>query len=306
MDSRTSPLFEGCGTALVTPMRGGEIDKDAYIRLLHTQLEGGADALIICGTTGESPTLTDREKQWLFTTAVREARQAAHGKPERPVPVIAGTGSNNTARAAELSRLAESCGCDGLLVVTPYYNKTSDAGLLRHYETIAAATSLPMILYHVPGRTGCRMTPAVCAALSEHPRIVGLKDATGDLSFTARVLTLCGDRLPVYAGNDDQTVPILSLGGRGVISVVSNLFPARMSHLCRLWREGKSAEAAREQLALIPLCDALFCEVNPIPVKAAMALCDLCTDEVRLPLCPADEGVRTRVREALQKTVAPS
>ena len=291
-----SPLFIGCATALVTPFRGGEVDREAFIRILHRQIEGGADALVVCGTTGESPTLTDKEKQWLFTTAVREVRAS-----DRPaLPVVAGTGSNNTLRAVELSRLAEDCGVDGLLVVTPYYNKTSEAGLIGHYEAITAATSLPTVVYHVPSRTGCRLTPQTCKVLSENPRIAGLKDATGDISFTAKVAALCGAALPIYAGNDDQTVPVLSLGGQGVISVVSNLFPARMSRLCRLWREGRCAEAAAEQIAMIPLCEALFCEVNPIPVKAGLSMLGLCEDEVRLPLAPADTSVRVRVREALK------
>ena len=291
-----SPLFIGCATALVTPFRGGEVDREAFIRILHRQIEGGADALVVCGTTGESPTLTDKEKQWLFTTAVREVRAS-----DRPaLPVVAGTGSNNTRRAVELSRLAEDCGVDGLLVVTPYYNKTSEAGLIGHYEAITAATSLPTVVYHVPSRTGCRLTPQTCKVLSENPRIAGLKDATGDISFTAKVAALCGAALPIYAGNDDQTVPVLSLGGQGVISVVSNLFPARMSRLCRLWREGRWTEAAAEQLSLLPLCEALFCEVNPIPVKAGLSMLGLCEDEVRLPLAPADTSVRVRVREALK------
>ncbi len=297
MNQHTPPLFEGCATALVTPFRNGELDREAYLRLLRHQTESGIDALVIAGTTGESPTLTDGEKKWLFTTAVREAKAA-----NRPIPpkIIAGTGSNNTARAAEISRLAESCGVDGLLVVTPYYNKASEAGLVGHYEAVAAATSLPIIAYHVPSRTGCKLTPQTCKRLSEHPRIVGLKDASGDLSFTARVAALCGDALPLYAGNDDQTVPLLSLGGRGVISVVSNLLPARMTTLCRLWREGHHAKAAAEQLALIPLCDALFCEVNPIPVKAAMELMGLCAADLRLPLARADETVRAQVAKAMR------
>jgi 4-hydroxy-tetrahydrodipicolinate synthase len=196
--------------------------------------------------------------------------------------------------------MAEDCGCDGLLVVTPYYNKASEAGLIAHYETIADATSLPIIAYHVPSRTGCKMSPAACKRLSDHPRILGLKDATGDLSFTSRVAVLCRDSLPLYAGNDDQTLPVLSLGGLGVISVVSNLCPEAMTRLCRLWREGKTAEAKSLQLSLIPLCDALFCEVNPIPVKAGMEMLGLCSDEVRLPLAKADERVRAKVAEALR------
>jgi 4-hydroxy-tetrahydrodipicolinate synthase len=295
MTPHTSPLFEGCATALVTPFQNGSLDKTAFLRLLRRQIEGGIDALVVAGTTGESPTLTDAEKRWLFTAAVREASATS-----RKIPVIAGTGSNNTRRACELSRMAEDCGCDGLLVVTPYYNKASEAGLISHYETIADATSLPLIAYHVPSRTGCKMPPAACKRLSDHPRILGLKDATGDLSFTSRVAALCGDSLPLYAGNDDQTLPVLSLGGLGVISVVSNLCPEAMTRLCRLWREGKTAEAKSLQLSLIPLCDALFCEVNPIPVKAGMEMLGLCSDEVRLPLAKADERVRAKVAEALR------
>ena len=297
MNPHTPPLFEGCATALVTPFKGGALDKAAFIRILRHQIEGGADALVVAGTTGESPTLTDGEKKWLFSTAVREVENAHRKIPPK---VIAGTGSNNTRRACELSRLAEDCGCDGLLVVTPYYNKASEAGLLGHYEAVAEATSLPLIVYHVPSRTGCKLTPETCRRLSEHPRIAGLKDATGDLSFTARVAALCGDSLPIYAGNDDQTLPILSLGGRGVISVVSNLYPAAVGELCRLWREGNTGEAKALQLSLIPLCDALFCEVNPIPVKAGMELLGLCSAEVRLPLAEADGRVRGKVEGALE------
>ena len=297
MQPHTPPLFTGCATALVTPFRNGTLDRPAFLRLLHRQLESEADALVVAGTTGESPTLTDAEKKWLFTAAVKESANASR----KPTRVIAGTGSNNTRRAVELSRLAEDCGCDGLLVVTPYYNKASEAGLVAHYEAVSNATSLPLIAYHVPARTGCKMSPAACQKLAAIPTVVGLKDATGDLSFTARVAALCGDSLPLYAGNDDQTLPVLSLGGRGVISVVSNLCPEAVTSLCRLWREGKTAEAKDLQLSLIPLCNALFCEVNPIPVKAAMELMGLCSAEVRLPLAEADEGVRGKVAAALRE-----
>ena len=296
MQPHTPPLFQGCATALITPFQNGALDKPAFLRLLHRQIDGGADALVVAGTTGESPTLTDGEKKWLFKTAAEVAAAAP-----RPIPIIAGTGSNNTRRAAEISRMAEDCGCDGLLVVTPYYNKASEAGLISHYEAVAHATSLPLIAYHVPARTGCKMSPNACRKLAEIPTVAGLKDATGDLSFTARAAALCGDSLPLYSGNDDQTLPVLSLGGHGVISVVSNLCPEAMTRLCRLWREGKTAEARALQLSLIPLCDALFCEVNPIPVKAAMELLGLCSAEVRLPLAEADEGVQKRVREAMSR-----
>ena len=298
MNPHTPPLFTGCATALVTPFRNGSLDKPAFLRLLRRQIEGGVDALVVAGTTGESPTLTDSEKKWLFTAAVKEA---ANAPGKIPPKVIAGTGSNNTRRAVELSRMAEDCGVDGLLVVTPYYNKASEAGLIAHYETIAAATPLPLIAYHVPVRTGCKMSPAACQKLATIPNLVGLKDATGDLSFTARVAALCGDSLPLYSGNDDQTLPVLSLGGLGVISVVSNLCPEAMTNLCRLWREGKATEAKDLQLSLLPLCNALFCEVNPIPVKAAMELMGLCSAEVRLPLAAADEGVQGKVAAALRE-----
>ncbi len=295
MTQHTPPLFEGCATALVTPFCDGELDKSAFLRILRHQIQNGADAIVVAGTTGESPTLTDREKEWLFTAAVREAAASP-----RKIPVIAGTGSNNTRRAVELSRMAKTCGADGLLVVTPYYNKASEAGILGHYEAITTATSLPVIVYHVPSRTGCRLTPEICKRLSETDGIAGLKDATGDMAFTARTAALCGDSLPIYAGNDDLTLPILSLGGRGVISVAANLCPAAVSRLCRLWREGKCAEAKSLQLAMIPLCDALFCEVNPIPVKAGMESLGLCSPEVRLPLTKADDRVRARMAEAMR------
>ena len=298
MNPHTPPLFTGCATALVTPFRNGALDKPAFLRLLHRQIESGVDALVVAGTTGESPTLTDSEKKWLFKTAV----EAAATRTDRKISpkIIAGTGSNNTRRAAELSRMAEDCGCDGLLIVTPYYNKASETGLISHYEAVAHATSLPLIAYHVPSRTGCKMSPNACRKLAEIPTVAGLKDATGDLSFTARVAALCGDSLPLYSGNDDLTLPVLSLGGQGVISVVSNLCPEAVTSLCRLWREGKATEARALQLSLVPLCEALFCEVNPIPVKAAMEMLGLCSAEVRLPLAEADEEVRGKVANALR------
>ncbi len=300
MNAASPPLFTGCATALVTPFREGELDREAFVRLLHRQLEAGIDALVICGTTGESPTLTDNEKRWLFATASRESRRHAASTSTPSPPVIAGTGSNNTSRAVELSRMAADCGCDGLLVVTPYYNKASEAGLIHHYETVADATALPLILYHVPSRTGCRLTPSACRTLAAHPHIAGLKDASSDPAFAPRVRAACGDALPIYAGNDMETVQTLAIGGAGVISVVSNLYPARMVRLCRLFREGRAAEAAAEQICLMPLCDALFSEVNPIPVKYALSHMGLCRDEVRLPLAPAEARVRAAVDAVIE------
>lgn len=294
MDPHTSLLFEGCATALVTPFKGGKVDFPAFERLLQRQIDAHIDALVVTGTTGESPTLTDREKKDLYTEAVRAVR--ASGKR---IPVIAGTGSNNTARAVEISRMAESAGCDGLLVVTPYYNKASQDGLVAHFTAIADAVSLPVMLYHVPSRTGCALTADTCQRLSTHPRIVGLKDATGQIGYTARVAAACGDALPLYSGNDDMITPILALGGRGVISVVSNLLPEVVVKLCLAWRGGDPSTAAELQGRLLPLCDALFCEVNPIPVKSAMSLLGLCGDEVRLPLTSGDEALQSKLRQAL-------
>ncbi len=311
MESNHPPLFEGCGTALITPMLpspslpdGGyvppAVDFEGFTHLVRRQLQSGVNALIVCGTTGESSTLTDPEKKQLFAITVREARAArTEGRITRPVPVLAGSGSNNTSRAIVLSRIAEEAGCDGLLVVTPYYNKASQAGLIAHFTAIADAVHIPLILYHVPSRTGCHLSTEVCRELSLHPRIAGLKEASGDVSFAARVIHLCGPRLPVYSGNDDLTVPLLSLGGRGVISVVSNLYPGPVSDMCRQWREGDTVGAGRIQRELLPLCDALFSDVNPIPIKAALSMEGLCHEAMRLPLTHAGEEVRRRVREAI-------
>ncbi len=294
MKANQKPLFEGCATALVTPFVGGEVDDATFCRLVERQLQAGIDALVVAGTTGESPTLTDREKEKLFKETVRAVRTSG-----RRVPVIGGTGSNNTARAVALSRMAEAAGCDGLLVVTPYYNKASQEGLIAHFTSIADAVSIPLLLYHVPSRTGCAMNAETCRKLSEHPRIVGLKDATGQIGYTAGVAEACGASLPLYSGNDDMVVPLLSLGGCGVISVVSNLLPEKISELCRRWRAGDVTEARRIQLEILPLFRALFSEVNPIPVKAAMAMCGLCGEDVRLPLAAAGEDVKKRLGEVL-------
>lgn len=294
MDPHTSLLFEGCATALVTPFKDGKVDFAAFEAILYQQIDANIDALVVTGTTGESSTLTDREKRDLYTAAVRAVKSSG-----KKIPVLAGTGSNNTARATELSRMAESAGCDGLLLVTPYYNKASQEGLIAHFTTIADAVSLPVILYHVPSRTGCNLTVDTCQKLSEHPRIVGLKDATGQIGYSVRVAAACGDALPLYSGNDDMVTPILALGGRGVISVVSNLLPDIMVKLCHAWRAEDIKTAAELQSRLLPLCDALFCEVNPIPIKYAMSVARFCRDEVRLPLAPAGPCVQQRINAAM-------
>lgn len=313
MQTIKTPLFRGCGTALVTPMKPRadavpgqyvppEVDFDAFARLVRAQLAGGADALIVSGTTGESPTLTDDEKRRLFALAVSEA-DAAHRNGVTPfrVPVIAGTGSNNTRRAIELSRLAQEAGCDGLLLVTPYYNKANQAGLVAHFTAVADAVPLPLIIYHVPSRTGCRLTVDTCRALAAHPRVVGLKEASGDVCFAARVIAACGNALPLYSGNDDLTLPLMSLGACGVISVVSNLVPGEVSALCRAAARGDLTGARRLHEHLLPLCDVLFADVNPIPVKAAMEMCGMCRGDMRLPLCEAGEGVKEKITEVLKQ-----
>ena len=260
MKPDTAPLFVGCATALVTPMLpapAGDgytpppVDYEAFVRLVRRQITAGVDALVVCGTTGESSTLTDEEKLRLFSLAVQESRRAeAEGVARRHIPVIAGTGSNNTARAVTLSRLAEKAGCDGLLAVTPYYNKANQAGPVAHYAAaVTAAVPLPLLAYRVPGRTGCRLTPETCLTLSRMEQIVGLKDATGDAAFTARVAALCGDALPLYAGCDDCILPVLALGGRGAVSVASNLYPEYRDRAlprvpCRRHRAG-TASASR-------------------------------------------------------------
>lgn len=294
------PLFIGCATALITPFRDGRVDLAAFEKILQRQMDAHVDALVVTGTTGEASTLSDKERQDLYTVAVRYVRASG-----RKIPVIAGTGSNHTDRAIALSRMAEKAGCDGLLLVTPYYNKASPQGMISHFFAIADAVSLPVLLYHVPSRTGCHLSEDTCKALSAHPRIVGLKDATGQLGYAARVGAACGDTLPLYSGNDDTVVPLLSLGGLGVISVVSNLLPELMVELCRAWREGDPLGAAELQRHILPLCDALFCEVNPIPVKCAMSLWGFCENQLRLPLSPASPATEEHLRRVLSAYRSP-
>lgn len=291
MDIRHSPIFRGAATALITPFRGGAIDYDALAHLIEFQIEGGIDALVIAGTTGEASTLTDEEHKQLLKFAVE--------KVAGRVPLIAGTGSNDTRHAAEMSRFAAECGYDALLVVTPYYNRASDAGLIKSYRAIADSVDRPIILYNVPARTGVKISLPVYRALAEHPNIVAVKEASGDLGAVARLMAELGDRFAVYSGNDDVTVPVLSLGGLGTISVLSNLMPRETSAMCRKYLAGDVTGAAADQLHLLPLIDALFAEVNPIPVKSAAALMGLCREEYRLPLCPPSNATKTRLKEAM-------
>ena len=293
MSKQKGSLFRGAATAVVTPMKGGRIDLDAFRRLLEFQISEGIDALVIAGTTGEASTLADGEHMELLRFAV----ETVAGR----VPVIAGTGSNCTAHAVKMSRFAEECGCDGLLLVTPYYNRATERGLIDHYLTIANATKLPTLLYNVPSRTGVRLTMPVYRALAEHPRILGVKDASGDAAAGAEILAELGDRFDLYSGNDDITLPLLALGGAGVISVASNVIPAEIHAICAAFDEGRHEEARARFLATLPLCRALFAEVNPIPVKSALAMMGFCEEEYRLPLCLPAEETKKRLRTELER-----
>lgn len=270
-------IFTGAGVAIVTPMRGdGALDFDRLRELINLQLAEGTDAIVICGTTGESSAMTDDEHVQTIRCAVECVRGRA--------PVIAGAGSNDTAYAVWLSRQAKEAGADALLQVTPYYNKTSQAGLIRHFNAIADATDLPIVLYNVPSRTGMNIKPATYQELSKHPNIVAVKEASGDIVQVAEIAAACGDALDLYSGNDDQIIPILSLGGKGVISVLSNICPKQTHDICRLFFEGNLQEALSLQLQYLPLIKALFSDVNPIPVKEALSLMGMSCGPCRLPL----------------------
>ena len=287
------PVFTGAAVAIITPMNtDGSVNYDELGRIIDDQIAHSTDAIVICGTTGESPTLTDEE----HTECIRYTVKKAAGR----VPVIAGTGSNDTKYAIWLSQQAEADGADALLLVTPYYNKTSQAGLLAHYTAIADAVHIPCILYNVPSRTGCNLTPATLAELAKHPNINAVKEASGNISHVAEIAAACGDSLNIYSGNDDQVVPLLSLGGKGVISVVSNVKPELVHNCCKAWFDGDTAKARELQLEMLPLCDALFCEVNPIPVKYAMNVLGWEAGECRLPLVEPGDAHKEQIEQALQ------
>lgn len=287
-----NPIFRGIATALVTPTTPEGIDFDRFGTLIDWQIAQGINALVICGTTGESSTLTDAEHR----RAIAYACERVNGR----VPVIAGTGSNETDYAVELTKSACADGADAVLVVTPYYNKTTQRGLVTMYNTIADASTKPVILYNVPSRTGIGIQPETYVKLAEHPNIAAIKEANSDISKIVETFSLVGDKLDIYSGNDDQIVPILSLGGKGVISVLSNVVPKDTHDIVALWNEGKTKESLALQLKYLDLINALFCEVNPVPVKTAMGLMGLCADEMRLPLCEMEENNKERLATALR------
>ena len=274
-------VFTGAATAIVTPITEKGIDFEQFGKLIDWQIAEGIGAIVVAGTTGEASTLTDDEHKAIIKFCV----ERVGGR----VPVIAGTGSNDTAYAIELTEYACSVGADAVLLVTPYYNKATQAGLIKSFIAVADAATKPCILYNVPGRTGCNIAPATVAKLAEHPNIVAIKEASGNISQIAEIAALCGDKIDIYSGNDDQIIPILSLGGKGVISVLSNVLPKETQKMCIDFLEGRINEAREAQLKYLPLVNALFCEVNPIPVKAAMAAMGYCENYVRLPLTAMEE-----------------
>ena len=286
------PLFTGCGTALITPFKNGEVDYEALDRLVEDQIAHGVSALIAAGTTGEPSTMTWEEHLSVIRRVVEKA--------DHRVPVIAGTGSNATREAVYAAKHAKEFGADAQLVVTPYYNKTSQQGLIAHYNAIADAATLPVIVYNVPSRTGMSMNPDTLAQLAVHPNVAGLKEASGDLSLAADFIQRTHGELPLYCGNDDLIVPLMALGVAGAISVCSNILPLQTRLITFACRNGCFDEASDAQQALLPLMRALFAQVNPIPVKAALAMMGLIHDVVRLPLVPMDEPQRSRLQRVLE------
>ena len=294
--SKNKPrLFEGAATALITPFEKGNqrIDEKSFRALMEEQINAGIAALVIAGTTGEASTLSETEHKNLLRIAVEQT--------EGRVPVIAGCGSNDTEVMLRRSRNAAEVGCQGLLLVTPYYNKATPAGLIRSFSLVAEKVKLPIILYHVPARTGLTVPIPVFAELAKRDNIVAVKEASGSIQTAMEIMAACGDDLDVYTGCDELTVPTIAMGGAGVISVLSGLLPAGMQLLCRLAREGEMEAARALQLYYLPLIHALFSEVNPIPVKTALSLCGKCSEEFRLPMCAMSDENKTTLREILEK-----
>ena len=291
MSKLKKSIFEGAATALITPFKNGQIDYECLKALIEDQISGGIDALVIAGTTGEAATLDHEEHCELLKRSV----EYVAGR----VPVIAGPGSNDTAYGIELSKYACEVGCDALLLVTPYYNKATPKGLIESFLATAEATTKPIILYNVPSRTGVNITLPVYKELAKHERIVGVKEASGNLSAIAELIAECGDAYDVYSGNDDQIVPIMSLGGKGVISVFSGILPRETHDLCAACLAGDFKTGAEMQLKYLKLMNTLFCEVNPIPVKTASALLGLCGGELRLPLSQMEESNLNKLKAVM-------
>jgi 4-hydroxy-tetrahydrodipicolinate synthase len=286
-------IFTGCATATVTPFKDGELDLPALGRLIEKQISGGCSAVVVCGTTGEGSVLTTEERKRIYEYAVKQSG----GR----YPVLAGTGSNDTHKALSLSLQAQDCGADGVLLVTPYYNKTTQSGLIAHYTYIADRLNIPVLLYNVPTRTGISIAPDTCAELSRHPNIYGIKEASTDVEAITKAMSLCDSDFSFYSGNDSLALPLFALGFKGLISVASHLIPEALSKLCQLCLDGSFAEAAELNKKYYTLFTSLFCEVNPIPVKAALSMLKLCQEEVRLPLIPIGKANREYLSTVLTK-----
>ena len=293
MSKLKNTIFTGAATAIITPFKNGSVDYASFKGIIEQQIAGNIDAIVVAGTTGEAATLTHEEHMECMKFVV----DTVAGR----VPVIAGTGSNDTAYAIELSQYACEIGADALLLVTPYYNKATAKGLTKSFLATAEATNKPIILYNVPSRTGCNIPLSVYKELAKHERIVAVKEASGNISAIAELIAECGDSLDIYSGNDDQIVPIMSLGGKGVISVLSNVAPKETHEMTRLCLEGDFKSAAALQLKYLDLINALFCEVNPIPAKTAMAEMGFCDVEMRLPLCEMEDATKARLLTSLKK-----
>ena len=286
-------LFEGCGTAIVTPFTEDKVNFEELRRMIEQQIKAKVDAIIVCGTTGESATMTKEER--------KETIKFVIDTVNKRTKVIAGTGSNNTKEAIEMSKYAENVGADGLLVVTPYYNKTTQKGLISHYKEIANSVNIPIILYNVPSRTGVNIVPETCLGLAKIENIVAIKEASGNISQVAKIASLCGDDLAIYSGNDDQIIPVLSLGGKGVISVLSNIMPEYTHDMVRKYKNGEIEEACDMQLKILDLVECLFIEVNPIPIKYALNLMGYECEIPRLPLVELSDDGKERLMRAMKK-----
>ena len=288
-------LFTGVATALATPFNETGVNINEFKKFIQFQISSGVDAIVVCGTTGESSTMSKAEKNDAIACAIETVDSS-----ERKIPIIVGTGSNNTASAIEMSIEAEKLGADGLLVVTPYYNKTTQNGLIEHYKSISNSVSIPIILYNVPSRTGMNISPETCLELSKIENIVGIKEASGNISQITRIASLCGDNLLIYSGNDDQILPILSLGGQGVISVLSNINPSLTLDITNSFFAGNLADSLKYQLKALPIINALFEETNPIPVKEALNLLGFNFGEPRLPLIKCSDNLRNKLKALIK------
>ena len=286
-------IFKGCGTAIATPFTEDGVNFEEFGKLLEDQIANEVDAIIVCGTTGESATMSEEEKKEVIKFAI--------DKINKRTKVVIGTGSNNTTSAIKMSKYAEEAGADALLVVTPYYNKTTQKGLVAHYKAIAESVSLPIIMYSVPSRTGVNITPETCLELSKIENIVAIKEASGNISQVAKIASLCKDNLDIYSGNDDQVIPLLSLGGKGVISVLSNVMPKYTHEMVHKYLDGDVKEASKMQLDVLDLIDALFCEVNPIPVKYALNLMGYNFGKPRMPLIELSNSNKEKLEEIMKK-----